>query len=189
MFSGSRESSVSRSAARGLSVANGSAWIQSGKGLRAPPPSIRGYGGVDGPAFRNGQLGSGAGGNCERRTAAWGKRKAFGRRPRRTASRCRSRVPDRGALRIHLQRSLQEQTILERYPWWCDLRAVRKGNVAFADGNLLFNRSGMTSFSKRRGDCRNHPRHFVRRTGRREVLARIERPAKEDSRCVSMSRA
>jgi iron complex transport system substrate-binding protein len=45
---------------------------------------------------------------------------------------------------FNLQRSLQEQSVLERYPWWRDLQAVRKGNVAFADGNLFFNRSGMT---------------------------------------------
>src|SRR5580700_5518084 len=45
---------------------------------------------------------------------------------------------------FNLERSLQEQTVLERYPWWCELQAVRQGNVAFADGNLLFNRSGMT---------------------------------------------
>jgi iron complex transport system substrate-binding protein len=43
-----------------------------------------------------------------------------------------------------LERSLQEQSVLERYPWWRELRSVRKGNVAFADGNLFFNRSGMT---------------------------------------------
>jgi ABC-type Fe3+-hydroxamate transport system substrate-binding protein len=34
--------------------------------------------------------------------------------------------------------------VLERHPWWRDLRAVRNGNVSFADGNLFFNRSGMT---------------------------------------------
>ena len=45
---------------------------------------------------------------------------------------------------FNLQRSLQERSVLERYPWWRDLRAARKGNVAFADGNLFFNRSGMT---------------------------------------------
>jgi len=45
---------------------------------------------------------------------------------------------------FNLERSLQEQAVLERYPWWHDLQAVRKGNVMFADGNLLFNRSGMT---------------------------------------------
>jgi iron complex transport system substrate-binding protein len=43
-----------------------------------------------------------------------------------------------------LERSLQEQCALERYPWWHELRAVKNGNVAFADGNLFFNRSGMT---------------------------------------------
>jgi iron complex transport system substrate-binding protein len=45
---------------------------------------------------------------------------------------------------FNLQRSLLEQNVLERYPWWRDIQAVRKGNVAFADGNLFFNRSGMT---------------------------------------------
>jgi iron complex transport system substrate-binding protein len=45
---------------------------------------------------------------------------------------------------FNLQRSLLEQNVLERYAWWQDLQAVRKGNVAFADGNLFFNRSGMT---------------------------------------------
>ena len=43
-----------------------------------------------------------------------------------------------------LERSLGERTILERYPWWHELRAVQNANVAFADGNLFFNRSGMT---------------------------------------------
>ena len=45
---------------------------------------------------------------------------------------------------FNLKRSLREQTVLERYPWWRELQAVRNGNVAFADGNLFFNRSGMT---------------------------------------------
>ncbi len=45
---------------------------------------------------------------------------------------------------FNLERSLQERSVLERYPWWQELRAVQNGNVAFADGNLFFNRSGMT---------------------------------------------
>jgi iron complex transport system substrate-binding protein len=45
---------------------------------------------------------------------------------------------------FNLVRSLREESVLERYPWWWELQAVRKGNVAFADGNLFFNRSGMT---------------------------------------------
>jgi iron complex transport system substrate-binding protein len=45
---------------------------------------------------------------------------------------------------FNLERSLREQSVLERYPWWQKLRAVQNGNVAFADGNLFFNRSGMT---------------------------------------------
>jgi iron complex transport system substrate-binding protein len=43
-----------------------------------------------------------------------------------------------------LERALSELPVLERYPWWSELQAVRKGQVAFADGNLFFNRSGMT---------------------------------------------
>jgi iron complex transport system substrate-binding protein len=45
---------------------------------------------------------------------------------------------------FNLERSLRELAVLERYPWWPELQAVRKSNVAFADGNLFFNRSGMT---------------------------------------------
>lgn len=45
---------------------------------------------------------------------------------------------------FNLERSLRERTVLEQYPWWRQLRAVRQGKVAFADGNLFFNRSGMT---------------------------------------------
>ena len=45
---------------------------------------------------------------------------------------------------FNLERSLRELPVLEQYPWWRELQAVRKGNVAFADGNLFFNRSGMT---------------------------------------------
>jgi iron complex transport system substrate-binding protein len=45
---------------------------------------------------------------------------------------------------FNLERSLQEQAVLERYPWWPELQAVRQGNLVFADGNLFFNRSGMT---------------------------------------------
>jgi len=45
---------------------------------------------------------------------------------------------------FNLHRALQEQTILERHPWWSELQAVRHGNLIFADGNLFFNRSGMS---------------------------------------------
>jgi iron complex transport system substrate-binding protein len=45
---------------------------------------------------------------------------------------------------FNLERSLQEKAVLEQYPWWAGLRAVRNGHVVFADGNLFFNRSGMT---------------------------------------------
>jgi iron complex transport system substrate-binding protein len=45
---------------------------------------------------------------------------------------------------FNLERSLGERSVLERYPLWQGLRAVQNGNVAFADGNLFFNRSGMS---------------------------------------------
>ncbi len=45
---------------------------------------------------------------------------------------------------FNLQRAAAERETLERYPWWSGLRAVRENKVAFADGNLYFNRSGMT---------------------------------------------
>src|SRR5579871_1072373 len=45
---------------------------------------------------------------------------------------------------FNLDRTLQEKAVLEAYPWWNSLSAVRAGKVAFADGNLFFNRSGMT---------------------------------------------
>ncbi len=43
-----------------------------------------------------------------------------------------------------LERTLRERHVLEAIPGWSELRAVRAGKVAYADGNLLFNRSGMT---------------------------------------------
>jgi len=45
---------------------------------------------------------------------------------------------------FNLERAGREQTVLERRSWWRDLQAVRNDQVAFADGNLFFNRSGMT---------------------------------------------
>ena len=45
---------------------------------------------------------------------------------------------------FNFERACQEQPVLEAYPGWRELRAVRDGRVAFADGNLFFNRSGMT---------------------------------------------
>ena len=45
---------------------------------------------------------------------------------------------------FNLKRALQDQPVLESYPWWNELQAVQAGKVAFADGNLFFNRSGMT---------------------------------------------
>jgi iron complex transport system substrate-binding protein len=43
-----------------------------------------------------------------------------------------------------LKRTACEKEILERYPGWSLLRAAAARRVALADGNLLFNRSGMT---------------------------------------------
>src|SRR6185437_10374382 len=43
-----------------------------------------------------------------------------------------------------LERAMQERAVFERNSWWAKLRSVREGKVAFADGNLFFNRSGMT---------------------------------------------
>ena len=43
-----------------------------------------------------------------------------------------------------LARALRDRPVLESCSWWSQLRAVRSGKVAFADGNLFFNRSGMT---------------------------------------------
>ena len=43
-----------------------------------------------------------------------------------------------------LERAVREQRVLAAYPWWNGPRAVRGRKVAFADGNLFFNRSGMT---------------------------------------------
>jgi iron complex transport system substrate-binding protein len=45
---------------------------------------------------------------------------------------------------FNLERTLCEREVLEAYPSWNSLQAVRTGKVAFADGNLFFNRSGMT---------------------------------------------
>ena len=43
-----------------------------------------------------------------------------------------------------LDRAMEEKAALEKNTWWSGLCAVRDGKVAFADGNLFFNRSGMT---------------------------------------------
>ncbi len=45
---------------------------------------------------------------------------------------------------FNLDRACEELSVLEAQPWWKPLQAVRAGKVAFADGNLFFNRSGMT---------------------------------------------
>jgi len=43
-----------------------------------------------------------------------------------------------------LERTLGELPLLESLAGWADLRAVREGRVALADGNRYFNRSGTT---------------------------------------------
>jgi iron complex transport system substrate-binding protein len=43
-----------------------------------------------------------------------------------------------------LDRTMREVPFLEALPGWFDLRAVREGKVALADGNKYFNRSGTT---------------------------------------------
>ncbi|HTV48229.1 MAG TPA: cobalamin-binding protein [Phycisphaerae bacterium] len=43
-----------------------------------------------------------------------------------------------------LARAKREITVLEKYPGFHELKAVRQGKLIFADGNLYFNRSGMT---------------------------------------------
>jgi len=45
---------------------------------------------------------------------------------------------------FNLARAKQEIAVLEKYPGLMELKAVQRGNLVFADGNLYFNRSGMT---------------------------------------------
>lgn len=45
---------------------------------------------------------------------------------------------------FNLERSLREIPILEALPGWFEMKAVTDGRVAFADGNMYFNRSGTT---------------------------------------------
>ena len=45
---------------------------------------------------------------------------------------------------FNLERALQERAVLQANPWWTKMRAVQARKVAIADGNLFFNRSGMT---------------------------------------------
>ena len=43
-----------------------------------------------------------------------------------------------------LGRTVRELPLLEALPGWRQLKSVRAGTVALADGNLYFNRSGIT---------------------------------------------
>ena len=72
---------------------------------------------------------------------------------------------------FNLERSLREQGVLERYPWWRELQAVRNGNVAFADGNLLLQSFRNDGLPNCRDHRRNPPRRFFRRKNRRSKLA------------------
>ena len=45
---------------------------------------------------------------------------------------------------FNLERTIREAPFLETLPGWFELRAVRQGRVAIADGNKYFNRSGTT---------------------------------------------
>jgi iron complex transport system substrate-binding protein len=45
---------------------------------------------------------------------------------------------------FNLPRALREILVLEQFPGWFDLQAVKTRCVFFADGNLYFNRSGTT---------------------------------------------
>ena len=89
---------------------------------------------------------------------------------------------------FNLERSLREQAILERYQWWPELRAVREGNVAFADGNLLFNRSAMTV--SQTAEVIAEILHGISFSEPTEGVhwRRIEMLPKGDSRRVSVSR-
>jgi iron complex transport system substrate-binding protein len=89
---------------------------------------------------------------------------------------------------FNLDRSLRERVILEQFPWWQDLRAVRNGNVVFADGNLFFNRSGMTISQTAEIIAEIlHGRSFGDKT--EDVhWRRIEQFAARDSRPIAVSR-
>jgi iron complex transport system substrate-binding protein len=86
-----------------------------------------------------------------------------------------------------LERSLREQSVLERYPWWRELEAVRNGNVAFADGNLFFNRSGMTVSET--AEIIAEILHGVSFGGETEGVhwRRVEAPAARDSRRITVN--
>jgi iron complex transport system substrate-binding protein len=43
-----------------------------------------------------------------------------------------------------IERTLREIPVLEALPGWSEMRAVKSGRVALADGNKYFNRSGVT---------------------------------------------
>ena len=89
---------------------------------------------------------------------------------------------------FNLERSLRELPVLKQYPWWRELQAVRKGHVAFADGNLFFNRSGMT-ISQTAEIIAEILHGGLFGEGTQGVhWRRIESPAERDSRRMTVSR-
>jgi len=89
---------------------------------------------------------------------------------------------------FNLERSLRELTVLKQYPWWRELQAVRKGHVVFADGNLFFNRSGMTISQTAEIIAEIlHGGQFGERTAGVH-WRRIESPAEQDSHRLTASR-
>jgi iron complex transport system substrate-binding protein len=89
---------------------------------------------------------------------------------------------------FNLQRSLREQAVLEQYPWWRELRAVRNGNVAFADGNLFFNRSGMTISQTTEIIAEILHGHPFGESNEEKHWRRIESYAPQDSQPATVSR-
>ena len=86
---------------------------------------------------------------------------------------------------FNLERSLRDQSVLERHPWWHQLRAVRHGNVFFADGNLFLNRSGMTISQTAEIIAEIlHGQQFGE-TAERVHWQRIEQPAARGSQPIS----
>ena len=77
---------------------------------------------------------------------------------------------------FNLERALVDQAVLERQPWWPELQAVRNGNVAFADGNLFFNRSGMTISQTAKSSPRSCTVSHSVRQPREDIGAGCNRP-------------
>ena len=89
----------------------------------------------------------------------------------------------------NLDRSLRELPVLKQYPWWPTLQAVRKSNVFFADGNLYFNRSGMTISATAEIIAEILHGPFFAGTGEGRSWFRIEPSDTRESKPVEMIRA